>query len=152
MKRLAMRRKIRETSEEALAANPPLPNAEQPAPTDPAAKPAQAAETPPAASTPAERAFAAEKWSPDIADLPEIPLESMWPPAQAESGEQQPLAPDPPPAAPAPERRPESETSSAPDQSAGPAAPSTPADEQWQLPQWQYATKRARLNQRRQRK
>nr|WP_239591379.1 hypothetical protein [Mycolicibacterium tusciae] len=142
MKRLAMRRKIRETSEEALAVNPPLPNAEQPA---------QSAPTPPAASTPAERAFAAEALMPDIADLPEVPLESMWP-TQPESGEQQPSAPGPPPAAPAPDQRPEPKTSSAPDHSADAVAPSNPADEQWQLPQWQYATKRGRLNQRRQRK
>jgi hypothetical protein len=146
-----MRRKIREASEEALAVNPPLPSAEQAAPTGPAAKPAQSAETPPAASTPAERAFAAEALMPDIADLPEVPLESMWP-AQPESGEQRPSAAVPARATPAPDRRTKAETRSAPDRSAGPAAPSSPSDEPWQLPQWQYVTKRARLNQRRQRK
>lgn len=141
MKRLAMRRTIRETSKEALAANPPLPNAEQPV---------QSAQTP-AASTPAERASAAEALMPDIADLPEVPLESMWP-TQPESGDQKPSAPGPLPAAPAPGRRHESETASASDRSADPAALSNPSDEQWQLPQWQYTTKRARINQRRQRK
>lgn len=77
---------------------------------------------------------------------PEIPLESMWP-AQPESAQQEPPAADPARVAPDP-----AETSSAPDRSAGTPAASGPADEAWQLPQWQYATKRARLNQRRQRK
>jgi hypothetical protein len=173
-----MRRKIRRASEKALAVNPPFcppQNTAQKSLPLPAAPPSAAhrpgeqtspprpaaTSTPPRAepmrTEPMRQTMAAvagptgQSAAPDTVARAGItsPTETEAP--QPAIVEGLPTQVGPPALIPLAQEEAETATPSAPGGHARPAPPA-PADEPWQIPQWQYRTKRARTNQRQQRK
>jgi hypothetical protein len=137
MKRLAMRRKIRGVSEEELAANPLFTSRAQSAPLQERPPPPPPPPLAPAPRTPA-------------------PVVHPEPPAAALSPPPADPTPPPPPVDPtavaAEQEHQQSEPINALETPAEPPSAAVADDEPWQLPQWQYTTKRARMNQRQERK
>ncbi|WP_241474164.1 hypothetical protein [Mycolicibacterium neoaurum] len=150
MKRLAMRRKDRDTSKEALPLSPPMPNAEQANPADQPAAPMPPPETQAPNASIGQPSFA-EALMPNI-DEPAAPAHREVPPPDMAGPNVEPSKQEQPATdLAALDHRRRSATGSG---SAGPAdhPASRPEEEPLQMPQWQYATKRARRNQHRPRK
>jgi hypothetical protein len=104
-----------------------------------------------------ERLQAPQSIEPSPPDNPApAPTTAVSPPQESAAVQEPPQQTSPSPAPP--EQKPDeqeqqqSEPINALETPAEPPSAAVPDDERWQLPQWQYTTKRARINQRQKRK